>query len=81
MYGRKNLLEKTDIDDHVVHIKLDDTAKDKTVGIWFLEQSLQDEYDNATVTKDVDIYGRLTDIWITFSKIEDAIHFKLKRFF
>lgn len=65
--------------DTTIHIKVDSDhlQKDKHFGLYLLEQKIGLTYQNATVQKSVNEYGLLTDVYIKFSSVNDATHFKL----
>lgn len=69
--------------DNIIHIKVDSShiQKDMNLSTFMLEQLINSDYKGATVTKDYNSYGLLTDIWIEFLNPTDAVHFKLKNYF
>lgn len=84
MHGLKSSSEKNNqLDsfnpDTTIHIKVDSDRlqKDKNVGLYLLEQMVISTYQNASVQKSINEYGLLTDVYIIFSSINDATHFKL----
>lgn len=55
--------------------------KNMNFSTYVLEQMITDTYNGATVSKNYNAYGLLTDIWIKFNDPNDAVHFKLKNYF
>lgn len=65
---------------NVVHIKIDSdhVTSDGVFGHVMLEQMIHADYENAKISRKVNGYGMLTDLWIEFHNVEDATHFRLK---
>lgn len=63
-----------------IHIRVDSShiQKDGQFRLSLLEQLIQSNYEDVTMTKHVNEYGLLTDIWINFHDAMDATHFKLR---
>lgn len=68
--------------DAIVHIRVDSSYMQKYEQLRYqmLEQMVASTYENATISKSMNEYGLLTDIWIKFSDTNDATHFKLSRY-
>lgn len=65
--------------DTTIHIKVDSNhlQKDKHLRFYLLEQLINLTYQDASVQKSVNEYGLLTDVYIKFTSVNDATHFKL----
>lgn len=84
MLGLKSSLAKTELIDSVevdttIHIKVDSDhlQKDKHLSLYLLEQMISSTYADASVQKFINEYGLLTDVYIKFTSVNDAIHFRL----
>jgi len=69
-------------DDSTIHIRFDRDHlqdPDEQFGIAVMEQMICNTYKGACITKNVDKYGSITDLWIKFTNENDAMHFKLSR--
>lgn len=65
-----------------IHLKFDcDHLQNpnEQFGIAMLEQMVCNTYKGAKITKSINKYGSVTDIWIMFNDDSDAMHFKLSR--
>jgi hypothetical protein len=87
MLGLKNSLAKTELIDSLdtdttIHIKVDSDhlQKDKHLSLFLLEQMVSSTYQDAIVQKFVNEYGLLTDVYIKFTSVNDAIHFRLMHY-
>lgn len=48
---------------------------------FMLEQMIIETYQGATITKNYNSYGLLTDMYIKFDSMNDATHFKLSKLY
>lgn len=71
------MLDTSD-NDTTIHIKVDSShlQKDKHLSLFLFEQLISSTYD-ASVEKEINQYGLLTDVYIRFKSINDVVHFKL----
>lgn len=68
--------------DTTIHIKVDSDhlQKDKHLRFYLLEQLINSTYKDASIQKLVNEYGLLTDVYIKFTSVNDATHFKLMHY-
>ena len=71
------------LNDNTIHIKVDSSHIQKDIGLttFMLEQMIIETYQGATVTKNYNSYGLLTDMYIKFTSVNDATHFKLSKMY
>lgn len=68
--------------DSTIHIRFDSDHlqnPNEQFGIAMLEQMICNTYRGARITKNIDKYGSITDVWVNFDNETDAMHFKLSR--
>lgn len=77
-------MQTTATDDTTIHIKLSkdlSQLRDENIALAILEQNVCSIYNDVTVTKNINKYGLLTDVFIKFNSVNDATHFKLTRMY
>jgi len=71
------LLDTTD--NHTIHIRVNSSLDfaNNHIRLFLFEHIINSTYQNASIKEKVDQYGLITDLYVKFNSINDAVHFKL----